>query len=196
MEMTFCVSQFEGCISRTQCLSLAQEFCTIFGDDRVVDALMFTGQEQLGLYEILVSCAAWYDKFVSIWFKRQKRLCYAQCVEARSVRIESVYLKFVVTIFALQRLQIVDHFTLKHGQSNVSESYLRCIMSINVMDIFCVLIVAVFTSSKLMFSLICYLCSFHGLLDQIAFSRAVEQNKELLLSSDSKTSNRGRVRKT
>merc|ERR1712083_900490 len=49
---------FEGCISRTQCMALANEFCTIFGDDRVIDALMFTGQEQLGLYEILVSCAA------------------------------------------------------------------------------------------------------------------------------------------
>lgn len=49
---------FEGCISRSQCLSLAKEFSEIFGDDRVIDALMFTGQQQLGLYEILVSCAA------------------------------------------------------------------------------------------------------------------------------------------
>jgi len=49
---------FEGCISRSQCLSLAKEFSEIFGDDRVIDALMFTGQSQLGLYEILVSCAA------------------------------------------------------------------------------------------------------------------------------------------
>merc|ERR1712013_193285 len=49
---------FEGCISRTQCLALAKEFSTIFGDERVVDSLLFTGQTQLGLYEILVSCAA------------------------------------------------------------------------------------------------------------------------------------------
>uniref|UniRef100_A0A7S0TBU6 Glycerol-3-phosphate dehydrogenase n=1 Tax=Elphidium margaritaceum TaxID=933848 RepID=A0A7S0TBU6_9EUKA len=49
---------FEGCISRAQCLSLAYEFSNVFGDDRVIDALMFTGQQQLGLYEILVSCAA------------------------------------------------------------------------------------------------------------------------------------------
>eukprot|EP01083_Nonionella_stella_P086469 240268_1 len=49
---------FEGCISRAQCLELAKEFSEIFGDDRVIDALMFTGQKQLGLYEILVSCAA------------------------------------------------------------------------------------------------------------------------------------------
>merc|ERR1712137_1012798 len=49
---------FEGCISRTQCLSLAKEFSEIFGDDRVIDALMFTNLQQLGLYEILVSCAA------------------------------------------------------------------------------------------------------------------------------------------
>jgi len=49
---------FDGCISRAQCLSLANEFAKIFGDDRVIDSLMFTGQQMFGLYEILVSCAA------------------------------------------------------------------------------------------------------------------------------------------
>lgn len=37
---------------------MAEEFAETFGDDRVIDAVMFTGLQQLGLYEILVSCAA------------------------------------------------------------------------------------------------------------------------------------------
>eukprot|EP00490_Sorites_sp_Unknown_P000172 CAMPEP_0114660062 /NCGR_PEP_ID=MMETSP0191-20121206/19189_1 /TAXON_ID=126664 /ORGANISM="Sorites sp." /LENGTH=149 /DNA_ID=CAMNT_0001887343 /DNA_START=852 /DNA_END=1301 /DNA_ORIENTATION=+ len=49
---------FEGCISRQQAYKLAKEFAHVFGDDRVIDALMFTGLKELGLYEILVSCAA------------------------------------------------------------------------------------------------------------------------------------------
>ena len=49
---------FEGCITREQCYLLAERFAQVFGDDRVIDALMFTGMKQLGLYEILVSCAA------------------------------------------------------------------------------------------------------------------------------------------
>ncbi|ETO26897.1 hypothetical protein RFI_10237 [Reticulomyxa filosa] len=49
---------FEGCISREKAYILANEFAKVFGDDRVIDAVMFTGMKQLGLYEILVSCAA------------------------------------------------------------------------------------------------------------------------------------------
>ncbi|ETO04000.1 hypothetical protein RFI_33402 [Reticulomyxa filosa] len=49
---------FEGCISREKAFELAAEFAKVFGDDRVIDAVMFTGMKQLGLYEILVSCAA------------------------------------------------------------------------------------------------------------------------------------------
>jgi len=49
---------FEGCISREQTYYLACEFAKVFGDDRVIEALMFSGMPQLGLYEILVSCAA------------------------------------------------------------------------------------------------------------------------------------------
>eukprot|EP01083_Nonionella_stella_P131262 398657_1 len=53
-------NELEMCIARAHCLELAKEFSAKFGDDRscVIDALMFTQQKQLGLYEILVSCAA------------------------------------------------------------------------------------------------------------------------------------------
>eukprot|EP01083_Nonionella_stella_P183696 664558_1 len=53
-------NELERCIARAHCLELAKEFSAKFGDDRscVIDALMFTQQKQLGLYEILVLCAA------------------------------------------------------------------------------------------------------------------------------------------